>query len=428
MKRSIQWRFVCRKEFSLSSTLLRKHALSAYHAALAVVGGRACVKDHLRAHPADFVSHIAAVGKAAVHMTAGALDVLENQVNRALVITKRGYAEPLFKPGAPVTVLESAHPVPDASSLAAGSALLEFVEKAPADAGFLFLVSGGASSLAEVLPRGIAADELSRINAWLLASGLPIGDMNRIRKRVSRLKGGRLAAALDGRRALNLMISDVPQDDARVIGSGPLVPHAVDDINVDDLDLPDWLREMAEGAPKLPSPDSFRSVDSAIVARPALAREAAGAACARAGYSVRVHEALLEGDAGAAGIDVARALIDGPAGAQVWASETTVVLPDKPGRGGRCQSLALSAATVLAGRDDSVLLAAGTDGTDGPGEDAGALVDGGTIRRGKTNGCDAGQSLNSADAGTFLDNSGDLVNTGPTGTNVMDLIIGLKRG
>lgn len=410
----------------MPATLLRKHALSAYQAALDAVGGRTCVAGHLRAHGAEYVTHIAAVGKAAVHMTAGAMDVLGDQIRRALVITKRGYAEPLFAPAAPVTVMESAHPVPDDSSLAAGTALLAFIEYAPPDAGFLLLVSGGASSLAEVLPDGVGSGDLSRINAWLLASGLPIGDMNRIRKRISSIKGGRLAAALDGRRALNLMISDVPGDDPRVIGSGPLVAHVPDDIRIDDLELPGWLAVIAERAPPLSSEACFRGVEYAIVAHPALARDAARDACERAGHAVRVHGKLLQGDAVDAGMAVSRCLIDGPAGAQIWASETTVVLPDKPGRGGRCQSLALAAATVLAGREQTVLLAAGTDGTDGPGEDAGALVDGRTVERGEAAGCDARESLVAADAGTFLDQSGDLIHTGPTGTNVMDIIIGLK--
>ncbi|MDX1512814.1 MAG: DUF4147 domain-containing protein [Gammaproteobacteria bacterium] len=409
-------------------TDLRRHALSAYQAALDAVGGRACVEKFLRARRPESVTRVAAVGKAAVHMTAGALDAMGNRLERALVITKRGYAEALFPPGTPVTVLEAAHPVPDRSSLEAGAALLAFVEGSPADAGFLFLISGGASSLVEVLPDGVAPDELARINEWMLASGLPIGDMNRIRKRVSRIKGGRLAASLGGRSALNLMISDVPGDDPRVIGSGPLVRHEARDLSVADLDLPGWLAAIAKKAPPLSGDDCFRAVESAVVAHPGLARDAAASVLAREGYAVTVHDVLLEGDAAAAGRTVAGAIASGPAGAQIWASETTVTLPENPGRGGRCQSLALSAATVLSGRDDCVLLAAGTDGTDGPGEDAGALVDGGTIRRGQEAGKDARASLDAADAGSFLAESGDLINTGPTGTNVMDVIIGIRSG
>ncbi len=410
----------------MSSQAERKQLLDAYQAAIQVVGGRECVARYLRENDAGFVTHVAAVGKASVHMAAGALDVLAERVASALVITKRGYSEPLFRAEDPVRVMESSHPVPDEHSLAAGAALREFVSSAPADAGLLLLVSGGASSLMEVLPEGVAGDALARINAWLLASGLPIGAMNRVRKRVSRIKGGRLAEALIGRRALCLMISDVPGDDPKVIGSGPLVPHEAGDIDVSDLDLPPWLKEIADRAPPLSSARLFENVRLDVVARPADARHAAGKALAAAGWRVRAHAELLEGDAAKTGARVTRSLIDNPPGAEIWASETTVVLPESPGRGGRCQSFALAAALEIEGRDDMLLLAAGTDGTDGPGEDAGALVDGDTIQRGRSAGLDPRRCLEGADAGSFLDASGDLLNTGPTGTNVMDLIIGLK--
>ncbi len=406
----------------------RKQLLNAYQAAIRVVGGRECVARYLKNNDADFVTRVAAVGKASVHMAAGALDVLGPRVESALVITKRGYDEPLFRRGDPVTVMESSHPVPDEHSLKAGAALEEFVRTAPLNAGLLLLVSGGASSLVEVLPESVAEDNLYRINSWLLASGFAIGAMNRVRKRISRIKAGRLAEALKGRRALCLMISDVPGDDPKVIGSGLLVPHQSDDIDVSDLDLPGWLQAIEEQAPPLCRESLFENVRLEVVARPGDARNAAGEALAAAHRQARVHAKLLEGDAAAVGAQIAQRLMRGPAGAEIWASETTVVLPESPGRGGRCQTFALAAALEIAGRDDVVLLAAGTDGTDGPGEDAGAMVDGGTIQRGQTDGLDPGRCLERADAGSFLAASGDLVNTGPTGTNVMDLIIGMKIG
>lgn len=410
----------------LSFQAERKLLLDAYQAAIRRVGGRASVARYLKDNDTEFVTHLAAVGKAAVHMAAGALDVIGDRVESALVITKRGYGEPLFESKDNVTVMESSHPVPDASSLAAGAALYEFVREAPPDAGLLLLVSGGASSLVEVLPEGVAEDNLARINSWLLASGLAIGEMNRVRKRVSRIKGGRLADALRGRRALCLMISDVPGDDPKVIGSGPLVPHGPEDIDVSDIDLPNWLETIAEKAPRLSDKRMFDKVRWEIVARPADARKAAGEVLAAAKRRTRIHGSLLEGEAAEAGARTARRLVQGEPGAEIWASETTVVLPENPGRGGRCQSFALAAALEIAGRDDIVLLAVGTDGSDGPGEDAGALVDGETIQRGRPAGLDPVDCLENADAGSFLDASGDLVNTGPTGTNVMDLIIGLK--
>lgn len=404
----------------------RSQLLDAYRAAIQVVGGRECVARYLKNNDTNFITHVAAAGKASVHMAAGALDVLRSQVRSALVITKRGYGEPLFQSGDPVRVLEASHPVPDEHSLAAGAALYEFVRAAPAGAGLLLLVSGGASSLVEVLPEGVAEDNLARINSWLLASGFAIGAMNRVRKRVSRIKGGRLAEPLKRRRALCLMISDVPGDDPKVIGSGPLVPHEPGDIDVSSLDLPEWLEEIAEKAPPLPDPRLFENVHLDVIARPADACDAAGKRLAAARHPARVHATLLEGEAAETGAQTARRLVEAPPGAEIWASETTVVLPESPGRGGRCQSFALAAALEIAGRDDIVLLAAGTDGTDGPGEDAGALVDGDTVRRGQAAGFDPRRCLEGADAGSFLQASGDLVNTGPTGTNVMDLIIGLK--
>ena len=152
----------------------------------------------------------------------------------------------------------------------------------------------------------------------------------------------------------------------------------------------------------------------------------AARACERSGLPVRVAPDLLEGDALAVGRQVGERLASADPGVQVWASETTVTLPDSPGRGGRCQSFALAAAPAIAGDPQAFLLVVGTDGTDGPGEDAGALVDGGTVSRGAAAGLEPSAYLRAADAGTFLEASGDLVCTGPTGTNVMDLVIALR--
>jgi hydroxypyruvate reductase len=135
---------------------------------------------------------------------------------------------------------------------------------------------------------------------------------------------------------------------------------------------------------------------------------------------------MLKGDARVAGAAIATRIKEGLPGLYLWGGETTVTLPPVPGRGGRCQTLALEAAVAIAGRQDCFLLAAGTDGSDGPGEDAGALVDGGTTARGAADCFDAQDALSRADAGTFLEASGDLLSTGPTGTNVMDVVFALK--
>jgi hydroxypyruvate reductase len=155
-------------------------------------------------------------------------------------------------------------------------------------------------------------------------------------------------------------------------------------------------------------------------------RLAAAGEAARRGYPVWRHDDEVTGDALEAGRRLASEIMQGPMGLHVWGGETTVRLPSHPGRGGRCQSLALSAAMQLEGHQHVYLLAAGTDGSDGPGEDAGALVDGATLSRGELSGYAAGHCLSMADAGRFLEGSGDLIHTGPTGTNVMDIMLGLK--
>jgi hydroxypyruvate reductase len=186
-----------------------------------------------------------------------------------------------------------------------------------------------------------------------------------------------------------------------------------------------WL-DSAAPAPS-PGDPAFANLEYRIVARPADARIAAADAARELGYSALQHTELLRGDAEQAGRSLAAQVRGGEIGTvQAWGGETTVTLPARPGRGGRNQSLALAAAIDLAGCDGCLLLAAGSDGSDGPTDDAGALVDGATVQRGSGEGLDANRCLATADAGSFLAASGDLVTTGPTGTNVMDLVLGLR--
>jgi hydroxypyruvate reductase len=193
--------------------------------------------------------------------------------------------------------------------------------------------------------------------------------------------------------------------------------------------LPDWLAAAlaSHGTPP-PQRETGARVETHVVASREAAVKAAAARARELGYRVEVVDDLLEGDALEAGRACAREVLGGPPGMRLWSGETTVRLPPNPGRGGRNQALALAAATGLEGYEHAWLLAAGTDGTDGPTEDAGALVDGSTIARGREQGIDPAEALARADSGCFLAASGDLVHTGPTGTNVMDLVIGLKLG
>lgn len=402
----------------------RKNLLEIFQSALVAVNGRACVRERLKERPLPGKTYMLAVGKAACAMAQGAQDVMGNEIAEALIITKKGHAEAL-----PWPVLEAGHPLVDESSLEAGRKLLAFVDRIPPQAAVLVLISGGASALVEALPARISLDRFQEINRWILGSGLDINDYNRIRRRLSRLKGGRLARLLSPRRVLCLVVSDVPGNDLRAIGSGPLV--ADEDLRrpLAIKGLPDFITEALKHMPAAPAPDDpcFQNVKREIVATLDNAKSAAVDAAKGLGYQAMLETGFISGDALEAGARLAKKLLRTQTGTiHVWGGETTIRLPESPGRGGRNQSLALAAAMMLQGHDDAWFLAAGTDGTDGPTDDAGALVDGGTIARGDQAGQNAEQALARADAGNFLEASGDLIQTGPTGTNVMDLMLGLK--
>ena len=403
----------------------RENLLKIFQSALAAVNGRVCVRERLKERPLPGMVYMVAVGKAACAMAQGAQDVMGDHIVDALIITKKGYAESL-----PWPVLEAGHPLVDETSLEAGRQLLAFVDRIPQDASVLVLISGGASALVEALPPQISLDQFQEINRWILGSGLDINDYNRIRRRLSRLKGGRLAKLLYPRRVLCLVVSDVPGNDLRAIGSGPLVADEDMRRPLAVRGLPDFITEVLKHMPPAPAPDDacFQNVKREIVATLDNAKSAAVEAAKGLGYQAMLETGFISGDALEAGARLAKKLLRSePGTVHVWGGETTVRLPGSPGRGGRNQSLALAAAMMLHGRDDAWFLSAGTDGTDGPTDDAGALVDGGTITRGEQAGQNAKQTLARADAGNFLEASGDLIQTGPTGTNVMDIMLGLLR-
>jgi len=400
----------------------RQDLLDCYRAALAAVDGRTCVREYLAEHALIGPLYLVAVGKAAVTMTLGAIDALGPAIVSGLVISKEGHGSPELERHDKIRYLDSDHPVPGMRTLAAGEALVSFLTAAPANARFLFLGSGGASSLVEVLPHGFDLASLRKLNDWLLASGYDISSMNRVRKGCSRIKGGRLLAWIGDRQVTNLLISDVPGDDPAVVGSGLLVPDPVTSVSWPD-DLPGWVRRGLI-APETSTPQS--RVESVIVACNTDACRAAAARAETLGYRVGISGRSLDGPVSEAATRIVATLEGDEPGMTIWGGETTVVLPENPGRGGRNQHLALSVARKIAGCDDLWLLAAGTDGTDGPGEDAGGLVDGGSVNRGEDAGIDPAQSLTAADSGSFLAGSGDLLQTGPTGTNVMDIAIGLR--
>ena len=342
-----------------------------------------------------------AVGKAAREMWQGAHDVLGERIASGIVVAKdiadRCRGDPCFERA---QVFDAAHPLPDARSVAAGEALLAAVEALPADCFPILLISGGASSLAEVPRAGVSLEQIRAASERGLAGGVPIGELNRQRAALSALKAGGLTRQLRGRAALALFISDVPGDDPAVIGSGLL-------------------------APLTGEPGGDR-VERRVIATIEHALSAVEQAAQAAGLAVRRRPQRLVGEAATQGTELAAALLAGPPGVLLAGGETTVTLPARPGVGGRNQHLALAAASALAGHAGVWLLAAGTDGIDGATDDAGALVGGQTWQAAFDAGVDPAIGLAAADAGTVLEAAGDVVHTGPTGTNVGDLVIGLK--
>lgn len=351
-------------------------------------------------------------------MAQGAGDVLGDQIEAGFVVTKHGHEGPL-----PWPVLTAGHPLPDQASLNAGDALLAFIGRLPEENEVLFLLSGGASSLVEVLAPGLGLAHLRQLNEWILGSATDIVTANELRKRLSMIKAGRLAQRLAPRAVVCLTISDVPGNDPCSIGSGLLVMSG----GFEPPDsLPDRVLDIIKRTPNAAPSAGFDHVQTEVIATIEDARMAAANAARSEGFEVRLHDPLLAGDVLLVGPQLAGVLKTSPPGqVNVWGGETTVQLPPQPGRGGRNQSLALAAAIALDGATGQYLLTVGTDGSDGPGNDAGALVDSGTVLRGEAVGYNAQQALASADAGPFLQASGDLIATGPTGTNVMDLVIGI---
>lgn len=364
----------------------RADAVEIWQAAVDAVGGKAATRAGLE--DVETPDKILAVGKAAGAMAIAALEQFGDIPT--VVVTKDGHGDGLPRH---VTLIEAAHPVPDARSVAGGAALREAVSSMPIGSRLLLLVSGGASALAEDPVEGKTLDDLKELNTRLLAEGLDITAMNKERRKYSRIKGGGLLAAFKGHCVTVLAISDVPGDDLAVIGSG------------------------IGAAPQNPE-FTFRAK---IVASNAIARHAAERAAHSKGFTVEVNAETLHADLETLASRIGTQLRNMPPGVLVLGGEPTVVLPPNPGRGGRNQALALALAREIQGIRELVVVVGGTDGTDGPTDAAGGIVDGATWDD------DAEIALKNADSGRFLEKKDALLKTGPTGTNVMDVLVAIKR-
>jgi len=376
------------------------------------------------------------IGKAACAMARELERCAGDRIRSGLAITKDGHTLPLEH----FAVREAGHPIPDARSATAAREALKLVAGGAPDECLVVLLSGGASSLAALAGPGLELGDLARVSEWLLASGAAIEEINCVRKHLGAFGGGRLAAAAAARRIEVLAISDVSGDRLDVIGSGPCsadpstwgealaVAERRGGLDVLPPAVVARLRRGARGdLPETPGPGdpALDRVRAQIVGRNADARRAATAAARSAGWAALDAGEVLAGEARQVGgqlVERARSALGRSGGVYVAGGETTVTLRGS-GVGGRSQECALAAAIAGRGAGDWSVLAAGTDGGDGSSDAAGACADGGTVERGQRVGCDAAETLARNDSHTFFAREGGALYTGPTHTNVMDLVL-----
>ena len=381
--------------------------------------------------------HLVAIGKAAGAMIDAARSVAGPHTP-GFAVTPFGYPEPRSGIGA----VFGDHPVPGRRSFRAGARLLEYVRSLEGDDAVLYLISGGGSAVAEVPAAALSPGSVALTTRELLASGAPIGAINAIRRHLSAIKGGRLARTARSRRFATIAISDVEGDRPEDIASGPTVGDpttywdALDAARRWGLEgmLPSVVGRHLEAGlrgerPETPRPsDPFlRRAPFVIAARNRTSVAASAAEARRRGYAPRILARSIVGDTDLAGRRFARTLLAsrGPrARALIGGGETTVLLGPRPGRGGRNQEFALVAAPLIEG-EDLLILSLGTDGIDGPTDAAGAWVDGRSAERARRLGLDLEAARRRHASYPALDRLGSLVRTGPTGTNVRDLHVGL---
>lgn len=397
---------------------LKRAALAAYEAALAAVDPARCVAERLRAVPVRSQRlHLFALGKAADAMVAGAHAALGERIGRCLVI---GSASPDG-----IARLAGAHPVPDQRSLEAADAAERFLRSVDGSEGLLVLISGGGSAMMERPADGVPLGAWWSLVTGCHRLGWDIGRMNRLRSALSDVKAGRLGERARSAETRVLVLSDVPGS-AEQVASGPFAgpggPQPPDEADLTALDgvspeLSRWCRAQRPGSSGRAAPTHE------VVADNRAAVEAAAAALGP--YGVRADPDWSDGPASELGAGFAERLLTGER--FVAGGEARVMLPPDAPPGGRCQHLALAAAGRLVGSRGSSLLVAGTDGVDGDTDCAGAWVDGDTWSKVVDAGRDPSADLASFRAHEALAAAGALIDTGPTGTNVADLIIGLRE-
>ena len=398
----------------------------------AVLPDKAVTKA-LAANPPPDATIVIAIGKAAWRMAKAARDTLGgDKISRGLVITKYNHSNGKI-PG--FEIIEAGHPIPDENSIRAAERALEMVRGLDVGS-VLLLLSGGGSALFEKPLANITLSDVQRVTDALLRTGADIGEINTIRKRLSSVKGGRFALACAPARVRTIALSDVLTDAPDVIASGPAWADASTSeqaraiIRRAGIDIPHAVKD----ALSFETPKSLGNVTFEIIGSVGLLCDAAACSAARLGYAPMILTTRMNAEARESGsvlASIAREIrVSGhpikPPCCVIMGGESIVNVRGS-GKGGRNQELALSAARNISGLENVVVFSVGSDGTDGPTDAAGGIVDGGFAGRCLEAGLSISDSLDDNDAYTLLEKMGGLVVTGPTGTNVNDVAVAMLR-
>jgi hydroxypyruvate reductase len=382
--------------------------------------------------------HVMGIGKAAAHMAAPLEDILGERITDGLVIVKYGYGVPLQS----IRLREAGHPLPDINGVRATEEVVGMIRACGEEDLILFLISGGGSSLFVLPVEGLTLEDKIQTNDLLLDSGATIDEINTVRKFLSAVKDGKLISMVQPATLVGLVLSDVIGDRLSTIASGPTVPQQGTNLNPLEIierysltgRLPGNVRSYLENRletsrfPDDPPSQGFsRGVKNLLIGNNEILLEHAVKKAEQLGYATCVVTSCLQGEAREEAAHLSSKAIKikkgefsiRPPACIIAGGETTVTVKHK-GTGGRCQEFALAAAISLEG-EQIVTLAAGTDGTDGPTDAAGAIVDGDTCRKGKAAGLEPHSCLERNDSYTYFRSTGELLMTGPTKTNVMDL-------
>ena len=433
---------------------MRQDAQEIFLAGLKAVDGKAAIGRHCRVHDDRFEVdtraydlrqfenlYVIGAGKAGASMAKALEEMLGERITEGLVNVKYGHVVPLSQ----VRIVEGGHPVPDEAGRQGAEAIIELVSRAGKKDLILCLISGGGSALLPLPVGGVTLSDKQDTTKILLACGATIHEINAIRKHISVVKGGGLARAAHPGTLISLILSDVVGDDLDVIASGPTVPDSssfdgcmkiFDKYGIGGKVPAGVLNHIQKGVegkvaenPKEGDP-IFSATQNAIVGSNMECVLAAENKARELGYGTLILSTMLEGETKEVAqvhAGIAKEILKTghplslPA-CVLSGGETTVTIKGE-GLGGRNQEFALAAAIGLAGLKEVVVLSGGTDGTDGPTDAAGAVADGLTVERAQSLGLNPVASLSNNDAYPFFDTLGDLVKTGPTNTNVMDLRI-----